>query len=517
MSFNELKTVENDPTIIKGRCIIFDFLESGNRQVITKEVAQENMGTLVGKRLSCKYIRKEDNDGTDALGSHESYEGINRYDEEVVLSNTEAIGFIEKVYIDTYVDKDGNSIEAVFGDIILWNDDKYRDIVGLIQEWLENGININMSCEYYYSNFEVIDGVEYVKSPIIFNAHTFLNSEDRGDMLEILPAYECAKLISLNQINTWNKALSQLNNKNKSNNNKEENKEMENKFLKIMNELSLGDVRYEIYYNKLAEVMTAKEYEYVYVGYWDIYDTYFVYSTYEGNDYVTYKVSYTKNGDDITIDYEGRELVKGNYEWVAVSQIESSENELKSTKNKLETSENELKVANSKIDELNEKIISLNEKIVEKSENKKTEVSELKEQIKTLNETIKVLQPMADKYNEEQFEKSFNSFSEIYKKKFSKVNALDVFEESETQELIKQVAGLDKETKAKAESKLNSLIVENINLDDMETSENSEEEKDDIMKDNTRISINSIEKIGDTEELVKEDTKTILRDKYGIV
>ena len=217
ISLNELNIVEDDPTILRSKCIIFDFEESGNRQVISKDIAEENMNTLIGKRISCKYIRREDNNGYDALGSHEEYIGIDRDGNETILVNTEAVGFIENVYIDTYVDKDGNEKEAVFGDIILWNDDKYKDIVGLLKEWIENGISINMSCEYYYFNYTVKDGIEYIQSPIYFNAHTLLNSEDRGDMLEVLPAYECATLISINQVNMWNKAVSQLDIKNKKN------------------------------------------------------------------------------------------------------------------------------------------------------------------------------------------------------------------------------------------------------------------------------------------------------------
>ena len=67
-----------------------------------------------------------------------------------------------------------------------------------------------MSVEYYYFNYNKKEGIEYIQSPIYFNAHTLLNSEDRGNSVIITPSYEYARLISLNEIKKYNKAINSL-------------------------------------------------------------------------------------------------------------------------------------------------------------------------------------------------------------------------------------------------------------------------------------------------------------------
>lgn len=507
MSLNALKTVEGDPTILRGTCIVFDFEPNRHAvpSVITKEVAQENMQTLIGKRISCKYIKQEDNYGQDALGDHEEdYESLDRNGNEVLRRDTEAIGFIEDVFIDTYKDESDNEKEAVFANIVIWNDDKYSDIVGLLKEWLDNDIAINMSCEYYYYNYEVLDGIEYIKSPIIFNAHTLLNSEDRGDYMLVEPAYKNSTLVGLNNLDKWNKAVCQLNSKKIKNNNiKEEDNKMENKFLTALNAMSFGDIKWELYYNELAKVMTAKEYETVYMSIYDVYDDHFNYTSYdeEKQKYITYKVNYTiDENDNITINYEGRTVVEYVLEEKEVAL--SKDNSIKNNKKKCKELEKELSDYKEKVNALNETIVELNNKNVEISNNAKNEASKEIEELKTM---VNSLKPLADKYKEEQFNKSLNSAKEKFKESFTKANAIDVFEEESTQNLIKEYASLDVEISNNAKNKLNALIVENMNIE-----LNSEpKDEDDIMQDNTRISINSVQKLQDTEELVETDSNDI--------
>lgn len=520
ISLNELNIVEDDPTILRSKCIIFDFEESGNRQVISKDIAEENMNTLIGKRISCKYIRREDNSGYDALGSHEEYIGIDRDGNETILVNTEAVGFIENVYIDTYVDKDGNEKEAVFGDIVLWNDDKYKDIVGLLKEWIENGISINMSCEYYYFNYTVKDGIEYIQSPIYFNAHTLLNSEDRGDMLEVLPAYECATLISINQVNMWNKAVSQLDIKNKKNN-KEDNK-LENKFLTALNSMSFGDIRWEVYYNKLAEVMTAKEYEEVYIGEYDIYADHFYYSLWDDNakKRKRCKVNYSiGENDEIVIDYEGRKeveleviekevsLASANALKEANEKVESLTKELEDSKNELEKITKEKEDIEKSLNESNAKAIDLQKQVTEKSNNSKEEKTELENKINELQKVINNMQPMVDKYNEAEFNKRFEESKNEFKPLFENAGCIEKFEEDETQELLKQYSSLDEEVKTKALNSLNAMIVKNMKVI-------IEKDDDDIMQDDVKISVNSIKKTEKNEALLKDDDG--VEDYFGL-
>ncbi|NRU52556.1 phage morphogenesis protein [Clostridium beijerinckii] len=541
ISFNSLTTVPNDPTIMKAKVILFDFERSGNNQIIEKAVAEENIKFLIGKRICCKYISKEDNGGElDALGDHEQYETTNRDDKEVVYTDTEAIGFIENVYIDNYTDNNGNTKEVVYGDVILWCDDHYADIIGLLKEWLEKNIPIHMSVEYYYFNYTVKDGIEYIQSPILFNAHTVLNSEDRGYAIEVLPSYECATLVSFNELKEqWNKAINSLNSKqNKVNNQlneenlqnnslqssenldsnklkqinkiqKEDETIMENIFLNAMksnNELSFGDVR-DLLYDALASVMVAEEYFNVWISQYGVYEDYFLYETIEDSKWVNYKVSYTKNADDtVTIDYATKSKVEYNLTLVSVDDFESSQN----AKLELEKSQNELKSANAKIEELGDQMKSLNEKLVEKSNNSKVDTdkfNELTEKLVSLNAMVSEMQPIVDKYNKDAFEKSFNKAKEDYKVTFTSINALDVFELESTQELIKESINSVKEKADTAKFSLNALIVNSIKPIEEKINE------DDVVLGSANVSINQITKAEDTKELT--DVEDGVLSEYG--
>lgn len=514
ISINSLDTVPNDPTIMKGKGIIFNFEKSGNNQVITEDIALENMKTLIGKRICCKYIKVEENLGIDALGSHESYETTNREGEEVVYCNTNAIGFIEDVYIDDYIDSEGNIKRGVIGDLILWCDDHYCDIIGLLQEWLNNGIGINMSCEYLYFNYTVKDNIEYIQSPIIFTAHTLLNSEDRGQAITIEPAYEDSKLLSLNELKNYNKALNSLKSNNnldlnkKNVNNKEEDNMMENLFLNAMksnNQLSFGDIRDAIY-DKLSEIMTAKEYWNVWISNYGVFDTYFVYETYEDESYINYKVNYTNINDVITIDLEGKEKVTYKCDLVPVTEVESSMN----AKKELEKTQKQLVSANNKISTLEGEVKSLNSKMVEKSNNAKEDTekfNELTEKLVSLNSMVETMKPIVEKYTSEVFEKSLNSAISNYEKTFTGINAMDVFNEDSTQELIKQSINSNKEISEKAIHSLNSLIVNNIKSV-------KKTDIDEVFLGEANISINELVKAKDNEDLIpKEDD--ILKE-YGL-
>jgi len=512
MSFNTLNTVPNDPTIMKGKVIIFDFEESGNHQIITEEIAIENIQTLVGKRICCKYITKSENDGIDALGSHEEHETTDRQGNDVIYCDTDAIGYIENVYIDDYTDKNEITKRVVYGDIILWCDDHYADIIGLLQEWLNNGIGINMSVEYLYFNYLVKDKIEYIQSPILFTAHTLLNSEDRGYAIEVLPSYDCATLTSFNELkDQWNKAVNSLKSNNELDSNKlnqkEDIKTMENKFLKALNEISLGDLRSKIL-GQLGDVMTANEYEYMWLSNYSIFpeSKYFIYETYdkESEKWVNYKVTYVLGEDDsLTVNYDTKEKMEYQYTLVSVNELQE-----------LETSKNavlDLETANAKIEELNGEIVSLNEKVVEKSNNSKVDTdkfNELTNKLVAMNSMITEMQPIVDQYNKEVFEKSLNEATELYKIKFTSVNALDIFDEDSTQELIKESINSVKEKADKAKYSLNALIVESIKPIEKEI------DTDDIMLNVPKISINQIVKLEDNEDLIPADDNIL--SKYGL-
>ena len=418
IQFNSLNVCPDDPTILKGKVIIHDFEPSWNNQCITEEVCAENMKTLIGKRISCKYIPCENNNGVDALKGHENRIGKDRDGNDIAVTDTIAIGFIENVYIDDYTDENGIAKRVLFADVVIWNDDKYSNIAGLLKEWLDRGVKIHMSVEYLYMNYNVVNGVEYIQSPIIYSAHVLLNSENRENIKEVLPAYDVATLLSFNDREKWNKAVNEILNKSK---NKKEDEGMakENVFFKSLCELSLGDMKESIM-TELSKTMTADEFYYVWVSNYAIYDTYFVYETYENEKWVNYKVTYTKENDKIVLDLANKVQVERESIWVEVSSY-----------NVLQTSLNE------KVEEIK----SLNEQL-QTAKNNSAETlnkfNDLTDTVTSLNAKVEEMKPIVDEYNKEQFEKSLNEVKDYYKEKFEAVNAIDEFETEEVQELIKK-------------------------------------------------------------------------------
>lgn len=447
--FNSIQTCDNDPTILKGKVIVHGFDESWNGQVITEEICAENMQTLVGKRVVCKYIPADDNNGIDAIGSHEEKEGKNREGNSIIITDTIAIGFIENVYIDDYTDEYGITKRVLWADIVLWNDDKYANIVGLLQEWLSRNVKIHMSVEYLYCNYNVVEGVEYVQTPILYVAHTLLNSEQRGDCAEILPAYDESQLksLSLNEKKQWNKAISQLiKNQNQSNAdvdinkniNKKEDDVMAEEMFKKVCELSFDDIYSQIY-GQLRSILTEKEYDDSWIN--EIYESHFILSYWNDNGHKYFKVDYTKANETVTIDWENRKEVYLYQEWKEIPEVQSSLNEL-----------------NTKITEKDNTITSLNEQITNLTTEKEEVSSKLTEatnSITELGKQVNEMKPIVDKFNEEKYNESLNAQKVKYEEKFMALNAKDKFESDEVQELI--VKSLNDE---KAVLSLNSILVD---------------------------------------------------------
>lgn len=487
--FNSLEANQNDPTILHGKVIVHDFEKSWNNQVITEEVCAENMHTLIGKRIVCKYIPQEDNSGVDALGSHEEGLSTDRETkEDIVVTETMAIGYINNVYIDDYTDELGITKRVLFAEITIWNDDKYANVVGLLQEWLNRGVKIHMSVEYLYCNYNVTGGVEYLQSPILYVAHTLLNSEQRNDCAEIMPAYDSATLLSLNEKQEWNKAINQLakeinnksensanepdliinNNNNMGTKNEEEGIMAENKFYKALCELSLGDIKTKIM-TALSKTMTAEDFQNIWISNYGIYDTYFVYENYENSKYVYYKVPYTKTESDVVVDLAQKVQVTREDVWVEVSQVAEVQTSLNTANERvaeLETALNtKVEEITTKVTELEAKEVSINElnTKVETLTTEKEEVlgqfNEATEKITSLNSLVEELTPIKEKYETEQMEKALNEKKEFYQEKFKGVNALDKFEEEEVQGLIAESISVDKEIANKAIFSLNSMII----------------------------------------------------------
>lgn len=458
MKFNSIVENLSDPTLLDANIIIHDFDVSENGQCITKEVCEENMASLVGKRITCQYINADNNKGLDALGDHGEYIGLDRKGNEQIYTNSIAIGFIKEVYIGESEGK-----ECLMGKCTLWRDDKYKDITDLLLEWNSKGIRISMSCEYLYLNYEVKDGIEYIKSPIIYTAHTLLNSEERGYIGIVEPAYSIATM-SFNDIKSWNNALNSLN---KKLNNKEDDK-MTNaifEMLKSSNAISAGDLEWKLW-DAFGNILTHNEYATMWLSKYNIYteERYVIVELYSNDKYSMWKVGYSIGEDEVvSVDWEGRIEVEYAFDLKEVKtslntktkKVEELSIELENIKTSLNTKILEVETitkdkneVTNKLNDTNEMVISLNSKIVD-----------LNGTIESLNSKIEEMKPIVEAHELAEYEKELNSLKEIYEDKFKKVNALDVYELESTQDLIKQcVNAKDKEYL----SQLNQLIVDNV-------------------------------------------------------
>jgi hypothetical protein len=432
---NSVQSEELDFTLKKCKFLIMDTLESGNGQVLTEQVLLENMHTLKDKPIVAKYFKVVDGED-DHLGDHEQFLSKDRDGKDIIETDTAAIGhFTSGGYIEMW-----NDVPSLFCDGVLYAE-KYPDVIALLQEWLDKGIQINSSVEYYYANYEFKDGVEYINSPVVMSAFAILNSEARGDSKVIDGAYSAAQLLSMNMKQSWNKALSNINTKIT----ESEGEKMEGELTKVINELSLGGVVAKLY-DLLYKTMTADEFNRISISDYNVYADYFVYSYWNGDNYDYFDVSYSvSDTDEVTVDLEGKTKVEKVWDWKAVSnQLEEVQSQLNEASEKLVASE-------AKIEELS---ISINA-ITEEKTNLETSLNTKEAELISVNEKMISLNEIAEKVKKDEHERKLANALETYKEKFTSVNAIERFETEEIQNLIK-----DSIDNADALLSLNNLIVE---------------------------------------------------------
>jgi flagellar biosynthesis chaperone FliJ len=260
-------------------------------------------------------------------------------------------------------------------------------------------------------------------------------------------------------------------------NNKEVTEVMENKFfdyLKSINAISAGDIKWKLY-EQLAKVTTGEEYMNLYISNYDIYPTenYFLYEIYT-DAYHLFKCTYSVDeNDNVTVDYEGKQEVQYKLDIQPVTEpVATDDNMMIGMQNSLNSKVKELETAKNTISELEKSLNSAKETIktlesekdgvVEKFNGASDTVVSLNSKVEELTSKVSEMQPLIDKYNEEQFEKALNTAKEDYKSKFEKVGALEVFEQDETLELIKKSINSQKDIAKDAKFQLNQLIVDNV-------------------------------------------------------
>lgn len=472
------KKGEVDNTLIRATFSILDFKGSENKQVVPKKVGIDCMNTLLYKPLLCEYIPTTDFENpNDDFGDHKETYITLRNGTEYLSTATTPIGVCESVYIGLVKDDEGNEIDCIMGDYLLWLY-RFPNEVSLINQFYENGETLYTSCEHYYKSSSFDEQGNEIIDSLIFDGHALLGRN-------IAPAYNTSKLISFNE--SWEKAVNKI--KNKQNNSIKEEDIMENKIfemLKSNNSISAGSIRWRIY-DELAKIMTAEVYRNVYISEYDIYpeEHYFLYETYlENEGWKLFKCTYSVDTEDnVTVNYAEVSQVeyKVTVDLVQVEELQTSlnakEEELKVASEKIEELETSL---NSKIEELTEKdetIKSLNsqkEGVVEKFNNATELVTSLNSKVEELSETVETLKPLAEKYNEEQQTKALNSAIDSYKSVFNKAGANEVFEEESTMELIKKTLNSKVEIANDAKFQLNQLIIDNIKGIKVEKEDDSE-------------------------------------------
>ncbi len=165
----------------------------------------------------------------------------------------------------------------------------------------------------------------------------------------------------------------------------------------------------------------------------------------------------------LSIKAESQKLLDGN----KIADAQSKISEGKELKTKIELIE-QLESANNKITELNETV----KKTEEDKDSAMNKFNDLTDKVAKLNSQIKEMQPIVDKYNQEQYDKKLNNALNYYKNKFISANGLDEFEKEEIQALIKQSIETENDEPTKvaneAKFKLNETIVDLLNVLDEE-------------------------------------------------
>ena len=433
IQLNSLSETDN-PTKVEVEFIIHDFEVSHNNTLIRKETAEKALSTLKDCPIVAKYYPVSSvGAGDDALGSHEAFLDQDRETGKPIIGfNTVPIGvFTEPAYIKT-ITENGQEKEVVAGKGVLWAS-RFPNVIGLLKEWINEGIQIYSSMEILYDEYYVKDGVEEILN-YVYEGHCLLNSEDRGNHAKVYPAYDVSKLTRL--------VAQAIHNEQESVN--KEDKGVE-KFRKVL-ELSHSDIR-TLLYQELSKVMSESDYENSWIV--EVWDNRFIYEIWvEGQGVQYFEVPYTKTENSVSIDFENKVQVVEQTQWVKVEDVQNLQAQL-------EQKENEIKSIQQQLEEANSTIQSLKAE-KEELENKYNDVAD---KLVALNSSIEELKAIKEKYQKEQYEKALKEKFDYYQAKFEAVNAKEKFESEEIQNLIKLSVNDNEEGKS-AILQLNSILVE---------------------------------------------------------
>ncbi|TPG68697.1 hypothetical protein EEL31_09285 [Brevibacillus laterosporus] len=425
IQLNQLEE-SDDPTVLRATFIIHDFEKSWHEQIVSKEVSLENAHTLLNKPIVAKYYPvSQYGTFTDALGGHEMYLDYDRHGEETVKTDTIPIGVFTTGGYLLVVNENGEEKEVLAADAILWRF-RFCDICDLLLEWHSRGIEIYSSVEFLYQNYSFKNGIEFVESPIFYDGHALLNSEERNGHKIVAPAYDSSKLLSFNDLKQFNRLVAQAI--------KQEYKEGESMFFKKICELSHDDIRSKLY-SQLSTQMTEQEYTNSNIV--SVSDTSFILESWNETDGIKhYKVDYSKEDDALSVNMESKTEV----------------NDLQS----------QLYEATQKAEQLiaeNQNLSMSVSQLKQDKEQLEKQFNETSDKLLSLSSQNQELQIYKENYETKQLEKSLNEKKTYYADKFEAVNGKEKYETDEVQNLIKLSLNSTQEGK-EAVLQLNTMLVD---------------------------------------------------------
>lgn len=434
---NSLKVDKTDPTKVHFSMSILDAETSQNNVKVGANGMISLANSVKGMPLVTKLIKNDKDRSMDDFGDHEVYMGKDRDGNDSLERDTIAIGaFTSEGYIEKQT-IDGNEVDVLMGDGVLWAS-RYPDIVNLISEMFEEGIKLNTSSEYKYKDFTFDeDNVEIHDGDLYFEGIAVLGSNYNY----VAPAYESATFTSLNesQVDKFNLLVAQAIN----------NTEGEKEDLKTQtNKVSFDYIRRETE-SQIKSYLT--DVEYLWVN--DVTTEDVVIATEFNSGYENYQFKYSMVNDEVVVDLESKIKVTESREWkivtntleTKVSELETKLNEVVEGKQALESKVDELSTGKeelaNQLNEANDVIVKLNETVAELTA-VNAELAPFKEQVELSQKESKVAE-----------------VSEAFEAKFNAMEGQEVFKSEEVQALLLNAVE-DGEVGLNAKLKLNEKVLE---------------------------------------------------------
>lgn len=419
MAIHEISRSEKDPTLMPVKFTIVDFEPSGNKTQMSKEVALRGGKTLKGKPIVARYHETTDyEEQDDNFGSHELAKKRNRYGEEVLVQNTIPIGvFTTEGYLET-LEINGEMKEVMVAEGNLWYY-KFQDACELLYEWHQRGVDINTSCEYLYFNYSKVDGITHHLDPIIFNAHTILASEDRGDQEEVAPSYSSSKVLSINELNKFSELVTNAHN---------QDKEVEELADKQIDKEDLKDAKEELHEENPATNSDTEN------------------ADVKSEEQDTPVDNIEDKQEDTPVEENEKQDENPEEQEKVEDEIPTDEKEEE------EPEVDPLEAEKAKSAKLQEELDELYEKF-----NKATET------MVSLNARVKELEDIEVQFNEHVAQGKIKEQYNAFKPKFDAVGATEKFESEEVQKLV-ELSVHETDEGRKALLQLQSMIIDSINL-----------------------------------------------------